>query len=92
MSCFRFIAAKKATFPISLLCRVLGVRRSGFHAWARRAPSARARSDAWLLERIRAIHERTRGVYGAPRVHAQLRHEGVRVGRKRIERLSAGPA
>lgn len=41
----------------------------------------------WLLERIRAIHERTGSVYGAPRVHAQLRHDGVRVGRKRVERL-----
>jgi len=76
VSCFRFIAAKKATFPISLLCAVLGVSRSGDHAWERRAPSARARSDAWLLERIRVIHERARGVYGAPRMHAQLRHEG----------------
>ncbi len=87
MSGFRFIAAKKATFPISLLCEVLGVSRSGFHGWERRGPSPRARSDAWLLGRIRRIHERTRGVYGAPRVHAQLRHEGVRVGRKRVERL-----
>jgi len=87
VSCFRFIAAKKATFPISLLCSVLGVSRSGFHAWERRSPSPRVLSDAWLLERIRAIHARTRGVYGAPRVHAQLRHEGVCVGRKRVERL-----
>jgi putative transposase len=87
VSCFRFIAAKKATFPISLLCEVLGVSRSGFHAWQRRAPSRRERSDVWLTERIRQIHQRTRGVYGAPRVHAQLRHEGVRVSRKRVERL-----
>jgi putative transposase len=87
VSCFRFIAAKKATFPISLLCQVLGVSRAGFHAWEPRAPSPRARSDAWLSERIRQIHERTRGVYGAPRVHAQLRLEGVRVSRKRVERL-----
>jgi putative transposase len=87
VSCFRFVAAKKATFPISLLCEVLGVSRSGFHAWARRSPSRRARADAWLTERIRTIHARTRGVSGAPRVHAQLRHEGVRVGRKRVERL-----
>ena len=81
MSCFRFIAAKRAAFSISLLCPVLGVSRSGFHAWAHRAPCAvrAACSDAWLLERIRQIHERTRGVYGAPRVHAQLCHEGVRV-------------
>jgi putative transposase len=84
VSCFRFIAAKKATFPISLLCQVLGVSRSGFHAWQ---PSRRALGDASLLKRIGEIRERTRGVYGAPRVHAQLRLEGVRVGRERVERL-----
>jgi HTH-like domain len=61
--------------------------RSGFHAWQRRAPSRRALGDASLLKHIREIRERTRGVYGAPRLHAQLRHEGVRVGRKRVERL-----
>ena len=44
--------------PISLLCRVLGVSRSGFHAWERRPPSDRALADAWLVERIREIHAR----------------------------------
>jgi putative transposase len=87
VSTYRFIAAKKADFSVSLLCQTLGVSRSGFHAWERRAPCQRALSDAWLIERIRQIHERARGVYGSPRVHAELRHQGVRVGRKRVERL-----
>jgi putative transposase len=87
VSCFRFIAAEKANFPISLLCRMLGVSRSGFHAWAARPPSARAREDAELSERIRSVHTRSRGTYGARRVHAELRHDGIRVGRKRVERL-----
>ncbi len=87
MSTFRFIAAKKAEFPISLLCQVLGVSTAGFYAWQTRPPSQRALTDAWLTERIGQIHQRARGVYGAPRVHAQLRHEGVRVARKRVERL-----
>jgi putative transposase len=87
VSIFRFVSAEKASFPVSLLCSTLGVSTAGFYAWQNRAPSQRALSDAWLLERIRQIHERARGVYGAPRVHAQLRHEGVRVGRKRVERL-----
>ncbi len=52
MSVFRFIAAEKANYPISQMCRVLGVSRSGFHAWERRAPSDRALADAWLSERI----------------------------------------
>jgi putative transposase len=87
VKCFRFIRAERANFPVSLLCRVLGVSRSGFHASERRPRCARALTDASLTERIRQIHERSRGTYGAPRVHAEFRREGVRVGRKRVERL-----
>ena len=87
MSLFRFIAAEKANDSISLLCRMLGVSRSGFHAWERRPPSDRALADAWLVERITSIHRESRGTYGARRVHAALLHQGVRVGRKRVERL-----
>jgi putative transposase len=85
---FRFIAAERAHHPISVMCEMLGVSRSGFHAWARRAPSDRALSDAWLTEKIRQIHSEHRRVYGSPRVHAELRMTyGIRVGRKRVERL-----
>ncbi len=87
MSLFRFIAAEKANHSISLMCGLLGVSRSGFHAWERRAPSDRALADAWLVERITRIHRDSRGTYGARRVHAVLRQQGVRVGRKRVERL-----
>jgi putative transposase len=84
---FRFIAAEKATYPVSLLCSVLAVSRSGFHAWERRPPSDRDLADAWLMERIVEIHRESRGTYGVRRVHAALAHRGVRVGRKRVERL-----
>ncbi len=85
---FAFIAAKKAEHSIKTMCRVLGVSRSGFHAWERRAPSVRAIADAALTDRIAEIHEQSLKTYGAPRVHAELRLEdGVRVGRKRVERL-----
>jgi putative transposase len=72
------------------MCRVLGVSRAGFYAWERRAPSDRALQDAWLLEKIRAIHTKAKGTYGSRRVHAELRlaHD-IRVGRKRVERLMA---
>jgi putative transposase len=88
VSVYRFISAEKARTPVSTCCVLLGVSRSGFYDWLRRAPSDRALSDARLTERIKTIHAANRGVYGARRVHAELRlAEGIRVGRKRVERL-----
>lgn len=88
MSVYRIISAERASFPVSLMCQVLGVSRSGYYGWANGVPSDRALNDAWLTEKIREIHARTRGVYGARRVHAELRlGEGIRVSRKRVERL-----
>jgi putative transposase len=85
---FRFIAAKKAEHSIKIMCRVLEVSRSGFHAWRAREPCARAVADAALSERIAEIHGDSRKTYGSPRVHAELRLEDdIRVGRKRVERL-----
>jgi hypothetical protein len=82
------IAAEKTNYPVAVMCRVLGVNRTAFHDWERRAPSDRALTDAWLEEKIKRIHEHSRGVYGAPRIHAELRIEhDVRVGRKRVARL-----
>jgi putative transposase len=82
------IAAEKTNFPVAVMCRVLAVSRTGFHNWERRAPSDRALTDAWLTDKIKRIHEQSRGVYGAPRIHAELRLEhDVRVGRKRVARL-----
>ena len=76
MSLFRFIAAEKANHSISLMCRLLGVSRSGFHAWERRPPSDRALADAWLVDRIARIHRESRGTYGARRVHAAFVGKG----------------
>ncbi len=88
MTVYRMISAEKASTPISVACALLGVSRSGYYEWASRAPSDRALGDAWLLEQIREIHAANRRVYGAPRVHAELRlARGIRVGRKRVERL-----
>jgi putative transposase len=85
---FSFIAAEKANYPVAVMCRALGVNRTSFHDWERRPPSDRALTDAWLTEKIKQIHEASRRVYGAPRIHAELRMgHGIRVGRKRVERL-----
>lgn len=69
------------------MARVLGVSTSGYYAWRKRKISRRALRDAWLLERIETIHTKSRGTYGAPRIHAELKEDGVRVGRKRVARL-----
>ena len=88
MTVFRFVEQEKATFPVTTMCRVLGVSPSGYWAWSGRPPSDRARADAVLGARIGAIHARSRGTYGVPRVHAELRYEDdLHVGRKRIARL-----
>lgn len=87
MSIYRFIDAEKATYPVSMLCRVLNVSRSGYHAWKDRPPSKRARENAALTEQIREIHHRSRETYGYPRVHAELRAVGIHCNRKRVARL-----
>lgn len=78
---------EQAAHDVATMCRVLGVSPSGYYAWRHRPPSARARTDQALLERIRAIHAQSRQTYGTPRVHAELRDAGVRCGQKRVARL-----
>lgn len=87
MTRFAFVDREKALYDVTVLCRLLRVSRSGFYAWARRAPSARAVADAVLTEQIRAAFDDNRKVYGSPRIHAELADAGVHVGRKRVARL-----
>ncbi len=84
---FAFIAAREVAFPVSVMCRVLGVTKSGFYAWRKRPKPERVRRDAQLAATVAAVHQRSRRTYGSPRVHRELKARGVRVGKKRIERL-----
>jgi len=88
------VSAHQEQYPVATMCRVLGVSPSGYYAWRHRTPSARARADAVLQERIRTVHAASYGTYGAPRVHAELKATGVAIARKRVARLmrSAGLA
>ena len=79
--------AHQAEFRITTMARVLGVSTSGYYAWLKRPRSAREKSDAALVERMQAIHMRSRGTYGAPRIQAELADDGVLVSRKRVARL-----
>jgi putative transposase len=87
VSAYRLIEAEKASYPVSVLCRVLKVSRSGYYDWKDRPPSKRDRENAALTEKIREVHDRSRRTYGYPRVHAELRALGVRCSRKRVARL-----
>jgi transposase InsO family protein len=87
VSCFKLIDAEKANYSISLLCRVLQASRSAYYDWKDRPPSKRDRENVALTSRITEIHERSRGTYGYPRVHAELQALGVSCSRKRVARL-----
>ncbi len=70
-----------------MMCRVLEVSTSGFYAWLTRPPSTRAIEDRILTEMIKTYHKDSFDTYGAPRIHADLKDAGIRIGRKRVARL-----
>ena len=84
---FEFVKAHQEQYPITTMCRVLEVSTSGYYAWLKRPLSRRAQEDEALMGQIKKIHTRSKGTYGAPRIHAKLAQEGVHVGRKRVARL-----
>jgi putative transposase len=87
VSAYPFIAANQACFSVNRMCRLLNVSRSGFYDWLTRPISEREKADIALTEKIESIHEESRATYGAPRVHAMLRRQGINVGKKRVARL-----
>ena len=87
---FSFIHAEKALFPVAALCRLLGVTRQGYHAFARRPPSRRVLAEAALCEAIRQVFTESGQRYGSPRVLRELRARGVRTSKRRIERAMRG--
>ena len=86
MKC-RFIWLWRQRYPVRLLCRVLGVSRSGYYAWCRRPVSRRTQANRRLVVAIRVAHTASRGTYGSPRIYAELRAQGERCGRHRVARL-----
>jgi len=81
------IQAHRGEFEISLMCRVLGVSRTGFYAAQRRGARQRQQADQRLRVEIRSIHRASKRRYGSPRVHQELKAQGIRCSRKRVERL-----
>jgi transposase InsO family protein len=76
---FAWVHDNRGTFEVSTMCEVLRVSRSGYYAWAGRAPGERARHRRELVEQIRTVHVESAGTYGSPRVHAELADREVKV-------------
>jgi putative transposase len=77
----------QSEFPIARLCALLKVSESGYYAWLKRPPAPRQQANQALQEAIRDIWQHVRGIYGAPRIHAELQAAGIRVGHNRVARL-----
>ena len=84
---FAFIDTQRELFSPQRICALYGVTPSGYYAWRRRGESARRRQDRRLLGSMRPIFEQSRGTYGSPRIHRALVACGLRISRRRVERL-----
>jgi len=81
------IDRRRDRYPIRLMCRLLRVSASGYYAWRMRPESPRSKSDRTLMAEIKRVHQDSKGVYGSPRVHAELVAKGIRVGRHKVAYL-----
>lgn len=84
---FQFIQDHAHQWPVTRMCRILGVSVSGYYAWSHRRQSPHDQRDQQLGQQIQVIHHQSRKAYGCPRIHAELQARGVRCSRKRVGRL-----
>ena len=84
---YRCIHRRRSQYPVSMMCRVLRVSRSGYYAWQVRPESQRAKQNRELTRVIRRIHAESKQTYGSPRVTAELKDEGYACGQRKVARL-----
>ena len=84
---YAFILASTVAFPVTLMCRVLGVSTSGFYGWKVEPVSKREQRDATLRANVRAVFDASRQTYGSPRVRAELRADGKTVSQRKVAEL-----
>jgi len=84
---FNFISENQETFKVGLMCDVLQVSRPGFYAWLKRPESRRSRENRKLEDKIRVIHKDNKEIYGSPRIHAELKDQGVKCSKNRVARI-----
>jgi putative transposase len=84
---YQFMEEYQQEFEVKTMCRALSVSESGYYSWKQRGPSQRELEDQRLTEQIRLAYQTGRQVYGSPRIHAELRDQGLRCGKNRVARL-----
>lgn len=84
---YQFIRSQRTHFKVAVMCRVLGVSKSGYYDWRNRPESPRAKRHRYLLTKIRQAHIESRKIYGAPRIHAELVDQGEQVGKNTVANL-----
>lgn len=84
---YAFVQEQRHAHGVVRLCEVLGVSASGYYDWCRRPESQRAQNNRQLITKIRCFHKASRGIYGSPRIHQDLRASGESVGVNRVARL-----
>ena len=84
---YRFISANREIFKVGRMCNVLHVSRSSYYAWLKRPESTRKKGNRKLADRIKVIHGQFRKVYGAPRIHRELKGQGVSCSPNRVARI-----
>ena len=89
---YKFMDGHRSEFEVGKMCRALRVSRSGYYAWRKKPVSEREKENEKLAAEIRQIHEWSRHTYGSPRVHAELRDMGYRIGRNRASEADEGAA
>lgn len=89
MNAYPFVEAERVELcgNVAMACRLLEVSKAAYYEWSKQSPSLRQLTDAQLKDKIRQIHKASRGTYGSPRITAELRHENICVGKKRVARL-----
>ncbi len=86
----KFISEHRETFKVDLMCDVLKVSRPGFYAWLKRPESHRSRENRTLADKIRVIHKDNKEIYGSPRIHAELKDQGIKCSKNRVARIMRG--
>lgn len=84
---YKFVVRHRDKYAVSRMCAMLGISRSSYYAWRKRKPSQREHHMQILLGRIREIHKLSRKTYGSPRVHAELKRQGIACNQKTVARL-----